>query len=376
MSNQKIVTETALSALASDIKTALSGKANSNDVYPKSQTYNRTEIDNALDLKADKSELYNVYPTDQESGSIAHITDGANNIPVKSLVSEIVAVESGSGEKSPTNPYTISGFDNGIITRCGKNLIDDSKYYQLNANIVVVGQTETNANRRVYLPKGTYTIAVTSSVSATIYYDFGNGSTSLGNTTAPRTFTLSENSYCSFWIYKSGGFTPSDYTSIQLEVGDTATTYEAYNGNTYTFAFGQTVYGGHFDNKGTAVVTHGYKDLGTLTWLQDSAYGSYFYTTGFSDKAMGLTNMICTEYANATGYGNQQPDLTIRGAESGNVHRLFIRNNAITDATTFNTAIQGVMLCYELETPITLAITSQDIATLLGRHRFVHRQKN
>jgi hypothetical protein len=56
------------------------------------------------------------------SGSIVHITDGADNIPVKSLVSEIVAVESGSGEKSPTNPYTISGFDSGIVTVCGKNL--------------------------------------------------------------------------------------------------------------------------------------------------------------------------------------------------------------------------------------------------------------
>ena len=143
MSNQKIVTETALSALASDIKTALSGKANSNDVYPKSQTYNRTEIDNALGLKADKSELYNVYPTDQESGATASFTDGADNIPVKSLVSQIVAVATGSGEKSPDNPYTISGFDSGVVSVCGVNLWDEQ--WELGAYNATTG-AKTSSN--------------------------------------------------------------------------------------------------------------------------------------------------------------------------------------------------------------------------------------
>lgn len=295
------------------------------------------------------------------SGSLVHITDGADNIPVKSLVSEIVAVESGSGEKSSDNPYTISGFDNGIITRLGKNLIDDSKYYQLNASIVVVGQTETNANRRVYLPKGTYTINVTSNVSATIYYDFGSGSTSLGNTTEPRTFTLSENSYCSFWLYKSGGFTPSDYTSIQLEVGTTATTYEPYTSNTYTFAFGQTVYGGYFDNKGNLVITHDVVDLSQISTGGTAGSGYVWYMTLTNPKTVPNTDIapIVSEKYNAIRYN----------AVASTVNSIAIRDNGVLYVNNGSDTTQPSGIAkYELANPIVLPITSQDIPTLLGEN--------
>ncbi len=52
MSNQKIVTETALEAIASDIKGALALKAD------KSTTYTKTETDGLLNAKADKSTTY------------------------------------------------------------------------------------------------------------------------------------------------------------------------------------------------------------------------------------------------------------------------------------------------------------------------------
>lgn len=167
---------------------------------------------------------------DTASGSVATFdTDLTEN-----LVSCVCEVASGSSEIN--------------VIHKGKNLIDDSKYYQLNTNIVVIGQTVSNANRTIYLPQGTYTIKVNSNITATIYYDFGNGSTSLGNTSEARTFTLSDNSYCAFWLYKSGGFTPSDYTRVQLEFGNTATNYQAFNGNAYNIPFGETLSGdGSFD---------------------------------------------------------------------------------------------------------------------------------
>ena len=78
-----------------------------------------------------KTAIHNAFDYDNTaSGSLVHIEDGADNVPVKSLVSEIVAVESGSGEKSPTNPYTISGFESGVVSISGKNLLND-KYYSL-----------------------------------------------------------------------------------------------------------------------------------------------------------------------------------------------------------------------------------------------------
>ena len=46
------------------------------------------------------------------SGSVASFADGGDNIPVKSLVADITAVQAGSGTPSPSNVRAISGFDN------------------------------------------------------------------------------------------------------------------------------------------------------------------------------------------------------------------------------------------------------------------------
>lgn len=319
MSNQKIVTEAALSAIASDIKNALSGKANSNDVYPKSQTYNRTEIDNALELKADKSdtytkeevdnEVYNVLPTDTASGSIVHITDGADNIPVKSLVSQIVAVESGSGEKSPTNPYTISGFDNGVITRCGKNFYQSgSVTEEFNGAFWSLGGTlgSNVPDGSLVLNAGTYTLSDFPTKEIRRFDETGaRVDTAIGT----MTFTLTKREKVKFAIV-----TYSQAYNVQIEVGDTATTFEAYNGNNYTFTFGQTVYGGHFDNKGNLVVTHGY-------------IASYNGETINEPWVSSMDNYV----------PNTSPSI-------------------------------GAQVVYPLTTPITLAITSQDIPTLLGEN--------
>lgn len=49
------------------------------------------------------------------SGSVASFNDGGDNIPVKSLVAEIVATQAGSGTPSPSNPRAISGYTDVVI---------------------------------------------------------------------------------------------------------------------------------------------------------------------------------------------------------------------------------------------------------------------
>lgn len=49
------------------------------------------------------------------SGSVASFADGGDNIPVKSLVAEIVASQVGSGTPSPSNPRAISGYTDVVI---------------------------------------------------------------------------------------------------------------------------------------------------------------------------------------------------------------------------------------------------------------------
>jgi len=250
MSNQKIVTEAALSAIASDIKNALSGKANSNDVYTK------TEIDNALELKADKSELYNVLPTDKESGAIAHFTDGADNIPVKSFKCDI-----GS-----------SGFSQADISVCGKNFVSDKV---ARSTILPDGSIASRDNTHdmflAEIKQGvTYTIKSDENTSPSRQFvgAFFTSKPTIGSVSYSGTRLADVSATFTAPITGWVAFRAShDYAYAQCEVGNEQTTYEAYNGNTYTVEFGQTF------NDGMLVYENGewYVDVsGVITPISSS----------------------------------------------------------------------------------------------------------
>lgn len=85
-------------------------------------------------------------------------------------------------------------------------------------------------------------------------------------------------------------------------------------------------------------------DLGTLDW----AMGDIFYAT-ISNKKVGFSNILCGKYANAnTNFVNMQ-DKTITGNDVYSL--IYIKDSAFTDVETFKSAMQGVMLIYELATP-------------------------
>lgn len=303
--------------------------------------------------------------------SIASFDDGADNEPVNSLVVDITATESGSGTKSPTNPYTISGFNSGVVTRCGKNLLENRR-------------TTTTINNVTFTVNNDGSVTLSGTASANTQFNFNdsslksakytmsNGNTNLiggivlfavtpsGNKEVKRTtgFVTFEDSVslAALWI-TSGTNTNGITIKPMIELGETASEFEAYNGNTYTFAFGQTVYGGHFDNKGNLVVTHGFA---TKTW------GNYIYTedlTNCTRRVLGtlptaqgqLTTDLCNKLQAIISWSSDTPHFYIDGNSKNLVVFMPI-------GTSDNTTLQ---FCYELATPITLAITSQDIPTLL-----------
>lgn len=63
------------------------------------------------------------YVTPTATGTIASFDDGADDLPVKSLMVDIDPAQSGSGEPSPTNVRPISGWTGAKLTRSGKNLL-------------------------------------------------------------------------------------------------------------------------------------------------------------------------------------------------------------------------------------------------------------
>jgi len=344
----------------------------------------KTAIDNAFDYD------------NTASGSLVHITDGADNIPVKSLVSQITAVESGSGEKSPDNPYTISGFDSGIITRCGKNLFSNSDvrrgiYTNLDGS-TTSGVVSTNFSSAFIKckPSTTYIIEMfeqnywQGSINA-IYYGEGkqglNDGTVLNNLTSntPKTFTTPASAeYFVITGYRSTANGGTDiFTTAKLLITDSSDiTYEAYNGNTYTFTFGQTVYGGHFDNKGNLVVTYALTDINTAITSRTTSYANPVFYGSINGLKPQSNNSLCEAFNTINGQASasnfaqnsNNHDFAINSVNSGDTIQVFVRADEYTDVASLKSACGNSKIKYELANPITLAITSQDIPTLLGEN--------
>ena len=65
-------------------------------------------------------------PIRTASGTIAHFEDGADAVPMKSVVANIVPIQEGTGTPSPSNPRPISGTNELTLNHKGKNLFDSS----------------------------------------------------------------------------------------------------------------------------------------------------------------------------------------------------------------------------------------------------------
>ena len=153
----------------------------------------------------------------------------------------------------------------------------------------------------------------------------------------------------------------SVYVSPTQDVAD-ATTYAV----DWTSEAG-TVYGGHVDlATGELVVDRASVDLGTLTWLKNWGQSAdptgVFYSLIISNIDMNKSG-ICTSYAYVTDNPNAIPDKSFTMYGSG---RIYVKDTSYDDATNFKTAVSGVIVVYELATPLTYQLTAQDIITLVG----------
>lgn len=153
---------------------------------------------------------------------------------------------------------------------------------------------------------------------------------------------------------------------IQIELGDTPTTYAPFHRNVYQIPEAIKALPGYGWSAGTARNYVDYEnkkyvqcvnsvDLGTKNWLmyKDGDYTPFFYLNGISDIRGGTPNFLCSKYQYAKiGVTDNVTGLYV--LESTIVR---VRDTAYTDAAAFKQAMQGVMLYYELETPIVTDIS-------------------
>lgn len=286
-------------------------------------------------------------------------------------------INASGGGGTPENPIPINGYTEANITRCGVNLwdeeweqggIDDSTGNNVVGNNVIrsKGYIKVEPNMVVYFPTNT----------RKYYYDanknyLGHSDNSGGS------FTIPANTYY-LRIRSNAGYGNVYLHDMGVNFPATDTTYHPYTGNTYTIAFGQTVYGGVLDvTRGMLTVTHGYVDLGSLSWIKSDTVSPHWRFRGFktgmkpSASASAIPNIKCDIYTTACasdswiGVNN-----IIAVANDGDA--FFIVDESYTTVEDFTSAVSGHYATYELATPIDIDLTPEQIEQLLGKNNVWH----
>lgn len=305
-----------------------------------------------------------------ESGSLVSVNDAAD-LPVVDLAVEIEAVQSGTGDPSPSNVRPISGWSNVGVTRAGKNFFTQT------------GETADTYLRESGEAQGGvgasgWTLSDYIEVKGGETYYFNPNTTS--GTTAKHGYFDSEKNFIS--AINSGAIsftTPSNAkymrfsyrsasTDIQLELGNSPSSFSPYVApTTVTIALEQTIFGGELDvTSGVLKITHGFDtfDGDSVTNVSEVSGVQYARVLASELSIDGTTSrMLCDSYnpVDVSANGN------IRWvSRSHQVVRIFdSRFTTIENAQAILNA-QPVHLCYELATPVTVQLTPTEIETLLG----------
>ena len=301
-----------------------------------------------------------------------------------------------------SNICPISGWDAVKVARTGKNLLSNSVRskstfgvtFTVNPDrsitIATDGASTGRANLyysgELHLPPSDYYLSIGNGnafATKQCYFELqihrvATNSNDYINTkgVSGRAFALNEGDYIK-QIYFSviSGETVNGTIYPQIEIGSTATTYEPYPGEIYDITLPSTVYGGTLDvTKGILTVDRAMVDLGTLTWSKGNRNtadtGYVFHSQGIvSAISRDLTaKAICSAYVQKLPrYGSWEALAVGQFQVEPSGFVIFVADYA--DATAFKTAMDGVMLCYPLATPITYTLTPVQVKTLLGENR-------
>lgn len=304
----------------------------------------------------------------------------------------------------PYEPYSnicpISGHTQCDVVRTGKNLFDAS-FFEENgidssgANNISAFEIRLKDIYKAFAGK-TYAFSYSGTASYCYVYYYKNGAfdsreSLWSNGSGSGTFTV-PNGIDGIRIKLGNGATPrpSLDANFMLEFGSSASTYEAYQGNSHTYPFSQTVYGGtlelYQDGSGKVTVDFSKYALPLTGWTLGT---NGFYLAMPSDCISQNTKAAqsdgkCTHFAlvkdispgdfraldNVVCYCN--------GSITDN-KRLYVRASQFADASAFetylsaqNTAGTPVEMTYVLATPVITYLSASEVITLLSGYNTLY----
>ena len=313
----------------------------------------------------------------------------------------IITLSSAPSEYSPfSNICPITGWTGATVTRTGKNLIKALYGGRTNAGVTytvdgdgVISMTGTatgssyaapnlasNLSKMQFFRAGTYTLSGGLSSSVRLYfggkyvdgqnfdgigYDKGNG----------LTYTFLKDFYAyPQVVVASGTDTSGMVIKPQLVLGSTASTYEPYQGETYTIDWTDeagTVYGGTLDvTTGKLTVNRA-----VTTWdgtaypftLQNGIFVNNKSGIAYADVSSSSRIIITSDRfkSNGTQYKGDCGDgniIKVRGTNT----QFGCYSSAFADVAAFNAslALNPMTTVYELATPITISLDPQTLTAL------------
>lgn len=298
-----------------------------------------------------------VKPADHEAGGAVASFIVPN--PIQSIETTIVAAQDGTGTPSPSNVRLISGFDSIKIYRTGKNL------FNLTLEDFQTQGIEYYSTRYIAIsvPSGDYTV----STNAPTGYIWAGGT--LPNFV--RVFqgtpkTISNTNVIFLGIAKNDMETALSY-NIQIEVGDTATDYEAYNGTNVEVQLGQTVYGGSLNvTTGELTITHRSITVEAVRSVQlSSGTNRYYWASTLPDTSINGTNVVSSHFVGGSGIAEGNCYIT---GGSGTALVMVptdqtLNTKALADAWCAENKPRFV---YPLAEPVTVALDPADIKAIAG----------
>ena len=264
---------------------------------------------------------------DTASGAIVTVTDGADDIPMKSLVCKIDPVQAGTGDPSPENIRPITGHTGVEVEKTGCNQWDEvTESGALNTTSGAKIQNDNLIRTANYIPViggATYAMATKSGSGNGVWMMFYDSTKSLITSDLPnvdtssnarrmdngQVFTVPSNcAYVRFYFQSGYGTTYNHDTSLNLPSSITA--YNPYKANqtipiTFPYEAG-TVYGGYVDVvKGKLVVNKKMVNASSFTsfdgirTLTDGS-GKCVYKLNAFPSGWGGANVISDVYKRAS----------------------------------------------------------------------------
>lgn len=242
---------------------------------------------------------------------------------------------------------------------------------------------------RVVLYPGTYTLAGLDGASGNTYLCYMEGEVNFypQEKAVTKIITETATSQCNVIVYK-GATVNGLVVRPMLNIGSVARPWECgkpaqkltvstpngltgipvSSGGNYTDANGQQWICDEMDfARGVKVQRVDKVDMGTLGWAYD---GNMFYAQVLGIR--GSSNVLCVSYRDAESvydFLNNSP--AILAYFSYRENAVNVKDTAYTDVATFKASVSGVMLYYELATPVETPISETDLTA----YRTLHTNK-